>query len=187
MDKVAMREEMHKRCAKFTPKELTKNSNAIASHISVSRLCLEGKVIMGFLATHGEVNIDKSLQQAISDGKIVCVPQILEGEGNMQAVRLTSLKGLGRDRFGIRTPKEPCEVVAPEDIDVVLTPGLAFTEQGARLGKGKGYYDRFLPRCTKAVPVGVGFDAQVVKELPTQGHDANIRYLVTEKGLRVCK
>ena len=187
MDKAAFRQEIRKRCAKLTPKEMIKNSNAIASHISVSRLCLEGKIIMAYLATPGEANIDKALQQAISDGKIICVPCILEGEGCMQAVRLTALKGLAKDRFGIRAPQAPYEIIAPEDIDVVLTPGLAFTEKGERLGKGKGYYDRFLPRCTKAISMGVAFETQVVKEVPVAGHDVNVRYLVTEKGLRVCK
>lgn len=187
MDKKALRLDIKEKIKKLNQREIHKYTREINSHIVNSRLFLEGRVIMGYLGEPGEVVIDQALQTALNQGKTVCVPQILEGEGEMQAVKLVSLKKLGRDRFGIRTPLEPAETVNPEDIDVVLTPGLGFTAQGCRLGRGKGYYDRFLPRCTKAVPMGIGYEVQVVKELPVNAHDAKIRYLCTETGLRVCK
>ena len=116
--------------------EIHRFNREINSHIVNSRLFLEGKVIMGYLAEPGEVNIDQSLQTALNMGKTVCVPQILEAPGEMAAARLVTLKKLGRDRYGIRTPQEPVETIAPEDIDLVLTPGLGFTAQGERLGRG---------------------------------------------------
>lgn len=187
MDKKAVRLEIRERIKRLNQREIHKFNREINSHIVNSRLFLEGKVIMGYLGEPGEVNIDQSLQTALNMGKIVCVPQILEGPGEMQAARLVTLKKLGRDRYGIRTPQEPVEAVAPEDIDLVLTPGLGFTPAGERLGRGAGYYDRFLPRCTKAVPMAIGYEVQAQKELPTNAHDAKVRYLCTEKGLRVCK
>jgi 5-formyltetrahydrofolate cyclo-ligase len=187
MDKRTVRKEVQEKRSKLNQRELHKFNKEINSHISVSRLFLEGKVIMGYLAQPDEVSVDASLQTALNMGKTVCVPQILDREGQMQAVRLVTLKKLARDCYGIRTPAEPVEVIQPEDIDLVLVPGAAFTEHGDRLGKGKGFYDRFLPKCTKAVPMGVANEVQVLNELPTQGHDVKIRYLVTEKALRVCK
>jgi 5-formyltetrahydrofolate cyclo-ligase len=187
MDKRTLRKEIKEKRSKLNQREINKFNREINSHISVSRLFLEGKVIMGYLAEPGEVNIDASLQTALSMGKTVCVPMILDKNGIMQAVRLTSLKKLGRDCYGIRTPSEPVEVVPPEDIDLILVPGAAFTEHGDRLGKGKGFYDRFLPKCTKGVPMGVANEVMLVDELPMNPHDVKIRYLVTEKALRVCK
>lgn len=187
MDKRSLRQEMRENRSHLSPREINKYNREINSHISVSRLFLEGKVIMGYLAAPGEVNIDPSLQTALAMGKTVCVPQILDRNGNMQAVKLTSLKKLSQDCFGIRTPGEPVEVVPPEDIDLILVPGSCFTEHGDRLGKGKGFYDRFLPKCTKGVSMGVANEINVVAELPTNSHDVKIRYLVTEKALRVCK
>lgn len=188
MDKRTVRKEVEERRARLNQRELNKFNKEINSHISVSRLFLEGKVIMGYLAMAGkEVPVDQAMQTALNMGKTVCVPQILDLDGHMQAVRLVTLKKLAKDMYGIRTPQEPVEVISPEDIDLILVPGAAFTEHGDRLGKGKGFYDRFLPRCTKGVAMGVANEVQVLPELPTQAHDFKIRYLVTEKALRVCK
>lgn len=187
MDKQTVREEIKTRRGKANQREITKNNKEIVSHISVSRMFLEGKVIMAFLPTADEVNIDPVLQLALSSGKILCVPRILDKEGNMEAAQLTAMKQLPRDEFDIRTVPEPYEVIAPEDIDLVLVPGMSFTQDGSRLGKGKGFYDRFLPRCTKAKTLGVAYEFQVVRELPLNAHDIKVNYLVTEKALRVCK
>jgi 5-formyltetrahydrofolate cyclo-ligase len=71
----------------------------------------------------------------------------------------------------------------PTSVDVVIVPGIAFTADGARLGQGGGWYDRFLaavrPDCTS---IGVGFDVQVVDELPTEPHDIRLGSIVTESG-----
>lgn len=138
MDKKAVRQEIRDKIQRLNQREIHRFNREINSHIVNSRLFLEGKVIMGYLGEPGEVNIDQALQTALNMGKTVCVPQILEGPGQMAAARLVTLKKLGRDRYGIRTPQEPVETVAPEDIDLVLTPGLGFTAQGERLGRGPG-------------------------------------------------
>ncbi len=59
-------------------------------------------------------------------------------------------------------------------IDVALVPGVAFTAEGARLGRGKGYYDRFLPRLTNAYLYGICFPYQVVESLPCSAHDIRV-------------
>ena len=77
----------------------------------------------------------------------------------------------------------PEEQPDPTAVDVVIVPGVAFTPDGARLGQGGGWYDRFLaavrPEC---VSIGVGFDAQVVDVLPTEPHDIPLHTIVTESG-----
>ena len=181
MEKKTVRLEIKEKLKKLNQRELHKFHKEINSHISNSRLFLEGKVIMAYLAVPGEASVDASISTALSMGKTVCVPFILEEEGQMQAVRLVSLKKLGTDRFGIRTPQEPVEVIAPEDIDLVLVPGLGFTAQGDRLGKGKGYYDRYLPRCRNAVALGVAFEAQRVPEAAADEQDRQLDGFVTER------
>jgi 5-formyltetrahydrofolate cyclo-ligase len=78
----------------------------------------------------------------------------------------------------------PEEEPDPTAVDVVIVPGVAFAPDGARLGQGGGWYDRFLasvrPDCTS---IGVGFDAQVVDVLPTEPHDIRLHGVVTESGV----
>jgi 5-formyltetrahydrofolate cyclo-ligase len=83
-------------------------------------------------------------------------------------------------------------VVVPEDepdptaVDVVIVPGVAFTPDGARLGQGGGWYDRFLAAVrAECTSIGVGFDPQVVEMLPTEPHDIRLDSIVTESGVAV--
>jgi 5-formyltetrahydrofolate cyclo-ligase len=73
------------------------------------------------------------------------------------------------------------EPVDPASVDVVVVPGLAFAEDGGRLGQGGGWYDRFLARARDGcVAIGVCFDAQVVLDLPVADHDVPVDVVVTE-------
>jgi 5-formyltetrahydrofolate cyclo-ligase len=79
--------------------------------------------------------------------------------------------------FGIRHPKE--EYIRPvglNDIDLVIVPGLAFDKAGNRLGRGHGYYDRFLGRLPKDVPtVGLAFAFQILEDFPPlEPHDLSV-------------
>lgn len=71
----------------------------------------------------------------------------------------------------------------PREIDVVIVPGTAFTEDGHRLGQGGGWYDRFLPSTRPGcVWIGVGFEPQIVPALPVETHDVRLHLVVTDAG-----
>jgi 5-formyltetrahydrofolate cyclo-ligase len=78
--------------------------------------------------------------------------------------------------------KEPSPHISPYagDIDVVVVPGLAFDIHGVRLGRGKGYYDRFLAT-THAYVIGLAYDVQIIRSLPKELHDIPVDTIVTEK------
>ena len=99
---------------------------------------------------------------------------------------LAALEPLGP--WALREPDPKAAAAAWEDIQLVVVPGLAFTERGDRLGYGKGYYDRAIAaaRSGTRAPrfVGFAFEAQVLPELPMQAHDQRLDGLVTEAGLR---
>ncbi len=76
--------------------------------------------------------------------------------------------------LGILAPLPTLPTVAPEDFDLVVVPGLAFTPGGERLGYGGGYYDRFLPRCSRAQLVALAFAGQMLPSLPTEAHDLRL-------------
>ncbi|MDE0138151.1 MAG: 5-formyltetrahydrofolate cyclo-ligase [bacterium] len=90
-----------------------------------------------------------------------------------------------RHRFGFEQPVATAPLVDLSSVAVVLTPGLAFGPDGERLGRGGGYYDRFLLTVPDgAARVGVTVSALVVDRLPTDSHDVPMTHLATETGVR---
>ena len=80
-----------------------------------------------------------------------------------------------RGKFGIPEPTTPAY---EGKIDLILVPGVAFDAKGRRLGRGGGYYDRFIKKQTHAVLVGVGYDFQLVDEVPAACHDQRVHRII---------
>ncbi|MBR5888946.1 MAG: 5-formyltetrahydrofolate cyclo-ligase [Akkermansia sp.] len=81
--------------------------------------------------------------------------------------------------MNIPEPAPHTAIITPEEIDILIVPGVAFTRSGARLGYGGGYYDRFIPQCTRARVLALAFEEQLVPDLPTEPHDLLIQELIT--------
>jgi 5-formyltetrahydrofolate cyclo-ligase len=139
---------------------------------------------MGFLPLAGEVDLRPLLQQAIDAGNTVCVP-VAAADGSMVPARLMSLEpsGLQQDAMGVTIPRR-IDPVPIESLQVVLVPGLAFDASGHRLGRGGGFYDRFLPRLGSGpAAVGVGFACQLVSRVPVEPQDARVAWLALSSGV----
>ena len=81
--------------------------------------------------------------------------------------------------MNILEPAPHTRPVAAEEIDILIVPGVAFTRQGDRMGYGGGYYDRFIPRCTRARVLALAFEEQIYDVLPTEEHDLRIPLIIT--------
>jgi 5-formyltetrahydrofolate cyclo-ligase len=129
---------------------------------------------------------------ALAAGKIVCLPRIDWDTGVMEPAAITSLDSLTTTRHGIREPLPPphSQPIPIEQLALILVPGLAFDERGNRLGRGAGYYDRFLaarrpPQSGRpgAIACGVCFEAQLLDRIPTDPWDVPMNTLATERRL----
>lgn len=90
-------------------------------------------------------------------------------------------------RFGMEQPSDQGPVIPVPEIDVFLTPGLAFDMSGGRLGNGAGFYDRILGgRRTDSVAIGVTVADRVIDEVPMEEHDRRVDWIATEEGVREC-
>lgn len=87
--------------------------------------------------------------------------------------------------FHIEEPKGT-DVYPVEEIEVIIVPGVAFDRKGRRLGRGKGFYDRLL-QTAKATKIGVGYDFQLVDELPSEAHDVPMDMVITESTTIIIK
>lgn len=86
-------------------------------------------------------------------------------------------------RFGISEPKIDCLKFSEKlhSPAVILVPGLAFDVQGNRLGRGKGYYDRFLSDNASLVKIGICYDFQLISDVPTEPHDIKMDYVIDSR------
>ncbi len=112
---------------------------------------------------------------------------------DLRLFRLQGLEELEPFSFGIREPKPelrtaPSRRVEPEELALILLPGLGFDFSGGRLGRGAGYYDRFLSRVPTNVPrVGLAFECQLLERIPMQPHDQKVDWIVTENRTIRCR
>lgn len=116
-----------------------------------------------------EVNTHHAVNQLIASGKTVLLPRVVDGE-NMEIRVHRNPDDLVPGHYGIMGPTGET-YTRYEDIDIAVVPGMAFDQYGHRLGRGKGYYDRFLPKASHAYKIGVCFDFQKQETIPTDAND----------------
>lgn len=138
--------------------------------------------IFCFISFADEVDTHALIKQLQQQGKTVVVPKTLRG-GKMAAISLDSWDALETDAFGILVPRssQPTQL----RIDITLTPGLGFSPSGQRLGYGRGYYDNWFAENEVKYKVGIGFDCQVLDEIPVDESDVPLDKIVTEKNIYI--
>lgn len=130
---------------------------------------LGGGTVAAFFPLPGEVDLRELLAELAPAGRLV-LPRVDAG-----ALTLHRVEDLGRlvaGPLGLREPRAEEPAVPAGEVHVFLVPGLAFTPEGARLGRGKGLYDRLLVNLPPdRTTIGVGFAHQILAHLPTEPHD----------------
>lgn len=133
------------------------------------------EVVHAYAACGSEVDLMPLLRILLADGKRVALPRVL-ADGRMDFHLVASLEALEPGPYGLRQPAAAAPSAPPPEL--VLVPGLAFTEGGARLGQGAGYYDRFLATHPQARRLGVCFREQLAPALPAEPHDVRMHRVV---------
>ena len=173
MGKKEIRRSIKSRTLALKPEQALRQSEAVVERLLQILAQRKPQVVALFVPLRDEVQID-SLMQRIECR--VVVPRV-EGD-EMEFYDLAS-GALAEGTFGIMEPQygEPIE---PRKIDVMVVPGVAFTPSGDRLGRGKGFYDRYLSReGFRAYCVGVCYPHQVVDSLPVEPHDRRMDEVVS--------
>ena len=134
--------------------------------------------IMMYFSVRKEPGTLEIAETALSMGKTVAFPFCFRG-GIMQARAVKSLAELSPSIMGIPAPPDTAPVIAPEELDLIIVPALAYDRSGHRIGYGGGYYDRYL-RGIPAYTVGLARESLIKDKLPTELHDIAVKCIVTE-------
>lgn len=137
---------------------------------------------MMYLALPNEIDTTAVILNAWQNGKTVAVPKVSWMQRHMIPVLITSLEtGLNAEDAGLRNPGTGTPMPIDE-IDLVVTPAMAFDDNGYRLGRGGGYYDRFFEaKQLRALKCGFVFSQQIVDSVPIAEHDRYVDFIVTDE------
>jgi len=176
--KKRLRQEVLKRLRSHKEEHRLTKSSKIASKLFLLKEFLKAKTVLFYLSFDGEVDTVRMIKNTIKQGKRVAIPVVRSESKEIIPSLLKDMDTeLKTGPYGIAHPKE--EYIRPiplDTIDLVVVPGLAFDEAGNRLGRGMGYYDRFLCRLPKECPtVGLAFDFQMIRDFPPlEPHDLSV-------------
>jgi 5-formyltetrahydrofolate cyclo-ligase len=173
------------------------NRNAQPEKDELSRVILDrfvalpeyaaAKVVMYYVDVRSEVRTRHYLPEALKHDKTIIVPYCVDGE--LELFHLTSMDELAVGMYKILEPKAelralPEKRFKPEQLDLVMVPGVAFDRSGARMGHGFGYYDKLLQHARADAPlIALAFECQLFPEIPTQEHDIFMDRIITEKAV----
>jgi len=179
--KAELRQRMRTVLERISPQEAECQAMLAAERLPEWSLYRNAQNVLLYAALPGELDTGPMLHRVLADGKGLLLPRCEEGEA-MQAVRVEDLRSLAPGRFGIREPSHLLPAADPQSIDLVLAPGLAFDRAGARLGRGRGFFDRFLLHF-HGIVAGVAYLEQILPQLPAEIQDVRMAYLVTARGV----
>lgn len=173
--KKRLRQEVLKKLKSQKEEERVKKSSQIAQKLFRLKEFLAAQTVLFYLSMTDEVDTQRMIEETLRQGKKVAVPVIRREAREMVPSLVRDLtRELQAGPHGVRHPRD--EYIRPiplHALDLVVLPGLAFDRAGNRLGRGMGYYDKFLGRLPQRVPtVGLAFDFQVVDDFPPlEPHD----------------
>ncbi len=178
LEKKEIRAEVKKRRREADEETLHEKSLQILERFRQLSAYKDASLLLAYVDAKREVETRLLMRCAWDDGKKVAVPRV-DGDGIMHFYYLRSLKDLEPGAFGIMEPRADCRICEPEE-GLLLMPGVAFDEQGHRVGYGGGYYDRYLEKHPHLIHIALAFEFQIFPEVPSEKHDICPDLIVTE-------
>jgi 5-formyltetrahydrofolate cyclo-ligase len=177
--KQELRAELTARRARLGAEERAAHALAIAERIDALPAFRDAGTVALYAAMGAEVDATRITGAALVRGARVVFPRAVPGSRRLAFARCDPAD-LVRGPFGAAEPPPGAPEVDLAEIGCVVLPGVAFSLDGIRLGRGGGHYDATLAAMPRAARVGVAFELQLVPALPREPHDASLDALVTE-------
>jgi 5-formyltetrahydrofolate cyclo-ligase len=184
MDKKELRKEIIAERDRLTDEEIVSKSASIAEKLYSLQAFEAAKAVMYFIAFGSEVDTRPLVEETIGRGKIALAPKAIPQSRELIPSQIIDWESdLVPGYYNIPEPRAGAlRPFAPEQIDLLIVPGVAFDLNGNRLGYGGGYYDRFFSLLKPETPlIAIVFDLQIVPEVPVDEWDRRVDCIITEK------
>ena len=179
LQKQQLREQLKQRRGTLDKTSRASYSQQICETLFTLDIVNHARSVFCFISFADEIHTHGIIDRLMSTETKVCIPHIYDGE-TMVAVSFQGWDGLEPGKLGILSSLNP--QLYEDEISVCLTPGLGFSTNGARIGMGKGYYDRWLQAHPEVTKIGLGFSCQL-DTIPMTESDVFMDMIVTEQGV----
>lgn len=173
MNKNALRKEIRSRKKSYSQEQLLEKSESILRKLELHPLFQQASRVMLYASLPDEVQTLAFIEKW-QKTKTVILPTVVGDD--IIPVQSSADAAMQEGDFHIL---EPQNTPYTGDFDLIVVPGMAFDRQGSRLGRGKGFYDRFLAKHPKTPTIGLCFDFQVVEYIPKEPHDIIIGEVIS--------
>jgi 5-formyltetrahydrofolate cyclo-ligase len=177
--KAALRRRLRERLRSLSAGERSQASAQIRQRLAEQPVWQKAQSVLFYAPTASEPDLWPLAIEALSLGKAVALLRHAPDTDSYAPCRIgETSRDLQPGRFGIPEPAAHCPIVELKQLDLALVPGIGFTLDGGRLGRGKGYYDRLLAE-VPGFTCGVAFDCQLAAEIPLEPHDVRLNCILT--------
>jgi 5-formyltetrahydrofolate cyclo-ligase len=184
-EKKYLRQILTESRVRLLPERAASLSKQVQERLLESDFYRSSRCIVLYAEKDNEVATDQTFADALASGRRVLFPRVIPEYRGVSLVRVCSRDELRPGAFGLLEPTGS-ETVPPAELGraLICVPGVAFSLEGQRLGRGGGYYDRLLAETgSQAVTAGLAYSFQVLDRLPESPDDRRLQLIVTESGV----
>ncbi len=179
MNKNELRQKYRALRDSFGEEFIEKVSQNTCKNLATSKEFINADTILLYYPIRNEISPLPLFEICLKMGKTVAFPVCQTENSTLIFKKVNSLDALARSIFGLSEPNDDCEAITPTEKTLCITPAIAFSRDGYRLGYGKGYYDRFLQNFN-GISVGFSYSELVFDQIPHDKHDISLDMIITE-------
>lgn len=185
-EKKILRKEILAKRKNIDVVEKQKMDRKILDKFYESKYYREAINIFIYISYDSEINTKEIINKALRDNKKIYVPRTEFKTRLMDAVEIASLDNLIENKYGILEPAVEDAHIDPNELDLIVVPGVAFDRTGGRMGYGAGFYDRYFKKINKENTkkirkLALAYDFQILENIPMNERDVPVTYIITEK------
>lgn len=181
--KQSIREEIAAKMNAFPASEIQKKNTMIADRLFDFANFRESKIPLLYVNTDLEVDTTGILEKCMETKKVIVLPAFDIEKKEMTFFKVDDLQAdLKSGPRGVLEPdKDVCKMVPIKYVDIAIVPVVALDEKGGRIGTGRGYYDKLIPKLSNTTrKVALAYDFQVIDQIPMDTHDKYVDIIITE-------